>query len=40
MFIPKELITYILGFITFPMVCYLVYIIKYKGKDDEDGHNH
>lgn len=40
MFIPKELITYILGFITFPMVCYVVYIIKYKGKDDKDGHNH
>ena len=40
MFIPKELITYILGFITFPIVCYVVYIIKYKGKGDEDGHNH
>lgn len=40
MYIPKEVITYILGFITFPMVCYVVYIIKYKGKDDEDGHNH
>ena len=40
MFIPKELITYILGFITFPIVCYVIYIIKYKGKgDDHDSNN-
>ena len=39
MYIPKELICYILGFITFPVVCYIVYAIKYKGKGDEDGHD-
>lgn len=40
MFIPKELICYILGFITFPIVCYIVYVIKYKGKEDDNGGNH
>lgn len=39
MYIPKELITYILGFISFPIVCYIIYVIKYKGKDDQDGRN-
>lgn len=39
MYIPKELIFYILGFITFPIVCYVIYIIKYKGKDDNNDSN-
>lgn len=38
MYIPKELIAYILGIITFPIICYIVYIIKYKD-GDKDGHD-
>lgn len=38
MFIPKELITYILGLITFPIICYIIYIIKYKENYDQEIH--
>lgn len=34
MYIPKELIMFILGFITFPIVCYIIY--KVKGYDKND----
>lgn len=36
MYIPKELITFILGFVTFPIMCYVIYAIRDKkgGKDD------
>ena len=36
MYIPKELIFYILGFISFPIVCYVIYLIKYKDKEKDD----
>lgn len=36
MYIPKELIFYILGFISFPMVCYVVYVLKYKDKENKN----
>lgn len=36
MYIPKELILYILGFISFPMVCYIVYVLKYKDKENKN----
>ena len=35
MYIPKEFIMYMLGVFTFPIVSYIVYVIKYKDKDDE-----
>ena len=37
MYIPKEVIFYILGFISFPIVCYVVYVIKYKNKENGNG---
>lgn len=36
MYIPKELIFYILGFISFPIVCYVVYVLKYKDKENKN----
>ena len=36
MYIPKELIWFILGFIFFPIICYVIY--KVKGWD-KDGHD-
>lgn len=39
MYIPKELIFYILGFASFPVLCYLVYVIKYKDKENKDDRN-
>ena len=33
MYIPIELIFYILGFISFPIMCYVIYLVKYKEKD-------
>ena len=35
MYIPKEMIIYFLGFISFPILCYIIY--KLKGMDKEDG---
>lgn len=35
MYIPKELIWFILGFISFPVMCYVIYVIKYKDKEIE-----
>ena len=34
MFIPKEFIWFVAGFLTFPIVCYIVY--KAKGWDKEE----
>lgn len=28
MYIPKELIIFLLGFITFPFLCYIIFVIK------------
>lgn len=36
MYIPKELICFILGFVSFPISCYIVYVLKYKNKEDEE----
>ncbi len=36
MYIPKELIWWVIGFISFPVVCYVVY--KLKGWD-KSGHD-
>lgn len=36
MYIPKELICFILGFVSFPIVCYIVYVLKYKNKEDKE----
>ena len=36
MYIPKELIFYILGFISFPLLCYVIYVIKFKDKEKEN----
>ena len=38
MYIPKELICFILGFVSFPIVCYIVYVFKHKG-DNDDSNN-
>lgn len=35
MYIPKEIIWFILGFISFPVMCYVIYVIKYKNKEIE-----
>ena len=35
MYIPKEIIWFILGFISFPVMCYVIYFIKYKNKEIE-----
>ena len=35
MYIPKELLWFILGFISFPVMCYVIYVIKYKNKEIE-----
>ena len=36
MYIPKELVMFILGFLSFPILCYVIYAIRDKksGKDD------
>lgn len=39
MYIPKEIIWFILGFISFPIVCYIVYVLKYKDKGDNNDSN-
>lgn len=36
MYIPKEFICYILGFVSFPIVCYVIYLIKYKDKEKDN----
>ena len=36
MYIPKEIIWFILGFVTFPIACYIVYVLKYKNKEDKE----
>ena len=35
MYIPKELIMYLLGVFTFPIISYIVYVIKYKDEDSD-----
>lgn len=35
MYIPKEIIWFILGFVCFPVMCYVIYVIKYKNKEIE-----
>ena len=37
MYIPKEIIWFILGFISFPVMCYVIY--KLKGWDKKDGND-
>lgn len=36
MFIAKEIICYILGVLTLPVISYIVYVIKYKDKGDKE----
>ena len=36
MYIPKELIWWIIGFISFPIICYIIYIFKYKKSETEE----
>jgi len=37
MYIPKEILGFIVGFITFPVISYAIY--KLKRWDKEDGHD-
>ena len=39
MFIPKEVVTFILGFLSFPLLIGVIYQLKQDKKDNDNGHN-